>query len=292
MIRLLLSLLLASLAGAQTVGDLLEAKLRQKIEAYDQKMDGVLGVAAIDLNSGHMWSHNGKAVFPQASAIKIPILIEMFRLRELGQLNFGERVRLEPKDSVAGSGVFQERLKKGPVETTVEEIVREMIASSDNTATNWCIRRAGMANINQTSSKLGFLDTRLQRIMLDQAAATRNEENVSTPEEMARMVELIYRGKAVSETASKGMIAMMKLVKDDMRKAVPAEVEVASKVGELTGVRTEIGIIYLPGRPFVLAVMGTFLKEPQSPVEDITRIVFDHYAKLAKGNIYGNLGVR
>jgi beta-lactamase class A len=292
MIRLLLSLLLASLAGAQTVGDLLEAKLRQKIEAYDQKMEGVLGVAAIDLNSGHMWSHNGKAVFPQASAIKIPILIEMFRLRELGQLNFGERVRLEPKDSVAGSGVFQERLKKGPVETTVEEIVREMIASSDNTATNWCIRRAGMANINQTSSKLGFLDTRLQRIMLDQAAATRNEENVSTPEEMARMVELIYRGKAVSETASKGMIAMMKLVKDDMRKAVPAEVEVASKVGELTGVRTEIGIIYLPGRPFVLAVMGTFLKEPQSPVEDITRIVFDHYAKLAKGNIYGNLGVR
>ena len=106
------------------------------------------------------------------------------------------------------------------------------------------------------------------------------------------MVELIYRGKAVSETASKGMIAMMKLVKDDMRKAVPAEVEVASKVGELTGVRTEIGIIYLPGRPFVLAVMGTCLKEPQSPVEDITRIVFDHYAKLAKGNIYGNLGVR
>jgi beta-lactamase class A len=292
MIPLLLSLLLASLAGAQTVGDLLEAKLRQKIEAYDQKMEGVLGVAAIDLNSGHMWSHNGKAVFPQASAIKIPILIEMFRLREMGQLNFGERVRLEPKDSVAGSGVFQERLKKGPVETTVEELVREMIASSDNTATNWCIRRAGMANINQTSSKLGFLDTRLQRIMLDQAAATRNEENVSTPEEMARMVELIYRGKAVSETASKDMIAMMKLVKDDMRKAVPAEVEVASKVGELTGVRTETGIIYLPGRPFVLAVMGTFLKEPQSPVEDITRIVFDHYAKLAKGNIYGNLGVR
>ncbi|MCX6611289.1 MAG: serine hydrolase, partial [Acidobacteria bacterium] len=104
--------------------------------------------------------------------------------------------------------------------------------------------------------------------------------------------KLIYDGKAVSPKASAEMIAMMKLVKDDMRKAVPAGIEVASKVGELTGVRTETGIIYMKGRPFILAVMGTYLKEPNSPVEDITRMVYEHFAKLESGNIYGNLGVR
>jgi beta-lactamase class A len=255
-------------------------------------MEGVLGVAIIDLKTGQRFSHHGKVLFPQASAIKIPILIEMFRLREEGKLRFEDTVTLQPSELVGGSGVLQNRLKNGPLKVTIEEIVREMIASSDNTATNWCIRRAGMANINQTTSKLGFLSTRLQRIMIDQAAASRNEENISTPEEMVEIAKLIYDGKAVSAKASAEMIAMMKLVKDDMRKGVPAEIEVASKVGELTGVRTETGIVYMKGRPFILAVMGTYLKEPLSPVEEITRMVYEHFAKLESGNIYGNLGVR
>lgn len=289
---LLVMVLLAVTLPGQTVSDLLTAKLRQRIEAYDQKMEGVLGVAVIDLKTGERWSHHGATLFPQASAIKIPILIEMFRLREAGKLDFNERVTLQPSELVGGSGVLQNRLKTGPLTVTIEEMVREMIASSDNTATNWCIRRVGMANINQTMSNLGFLNTRLQRVMIDQAAATRNEENISTPEEMASIVKLIHEGKAVNAKASAGMIEMMKLVKADMRKAIPAQIEIATKVGDLTGVRTETGIVYLPGRPFAISVMGTYLKDGFSPVEDITRMIFEHFAKLAQGNIYGNLGVR
>jgi beta-lactamase class A len=289
---LLLSLFLATFAWGQSVGTLLTDKLRKTIEVFDQNMEGVLGVAVIDLKTGEQWSHHGSTLFPQASAIKIPILIEMFRLRETGKLRFEDVVTLQPSEMVGGSGVLQLRLKNGPAKVTVEEIIREMIASSDNTATNWCIRRAGMAEINHTISKLGFLSTRLQRVMIDQAAASRNEENISTPEEMAAMVKLIYEGKAVSPKASAEMVAMMKLVKADMRKAIPAGVEVASKVGELTGVRTEIGVVYLTGRPFVLAVMGTYLKEPYSPIEAVTKTVYEHFVKLGQGNIYGNLGVR
>ena len=284
--------ILAALVSGQTVSELLTGKLKAQIEAYDARMEGVLGVAVIDLKTAARWSYHGKTLFPQASAIKIPILIEMFRLREEGKLRFDEMVRIEPHEVVGGSGVLQKRLKDGAITVPIEELVREMIASSDNTATNWCIRRAGMANVNHTISKLGFLSTRLQRVMIDQAAASRDEENISTPEEMAEMAKLIFDAKAVNAKASGEMIAMMKLVKADMRKGVPLEVEVASKVGEMTGVRTETGIIYLKGRPFVLAVMGTYLKEPQSPVEAITRLVFEHFQKLAQGNIYGNLGVR
>ncbi|MCX6614461.1 MAG: class A beta-lactamase-related serine hydrolase, partial [Acidobacteria bacterium] len=155
--------LVAVLLPGQTVADLLGDKLRARIEAYDSKMEGVLGVAMIDLKTGQRSSYHGKVIFPQASAIKIPILIEMFRLREEGKLRFEDAVTLQPSELVGGSGVLQNRLKNAPLTVTIEEIVREMIASSDNTATNWCIRRAGMANINQTTSKLGFLSTRLQR---------------------------------------------------------------------------------------------------------------------------------
>lgn len=288
----ILALSFVALLPAQTVSDLLEAKLAARIAEYDSKMQGSLGVALIDIETGHRWSYHGKTVFPQASLIKVPILIEMFRLRETGQLRFDEQVTLQPAEMIGGSGVLQLRLKNGPITVTVEELVREMIASSDNTATNWCIRRAGMANINQTTARLGFHQTRLQRIMLDQAAASRGDENISTPEEMAEIVLRIYQNKALSPASCAGMIAMMKLVKGGMRAGLPAGVELASKTGEMTGVRTQTGIVYLEGRPFVLSVMGTYLAEPNSPVEAVTRMVFAHFELLAKGNIYGNLGVR
>ncbi|WP_031495132.1 serine hydrolase [Bryobacter aggregatus] len=289
---LFFALLAAACAPAQHVADLLTAKMHDRIVAYDARMDGALGVAIIDLTTGTQWSYHGKLVFPTASAIKVPILMEIFRLRELGQLHFNEKVTLQPAEAVGGSGVLQERLRNGPITLSVEEIVREMIASSDNTATNWCIRRVGMAGVNHTMAQMGYQGTRLQRIMIDQAAATRNEENVSTPEDMADMLRVIYEGKAVNAKASAEMIAMLKLVKAGMRRAIPPAIEVASKPGELVGVRTETGIVYLKGRPFVLAVMGTYLNESDSPIEAVTKIVFDCFQKLAAGNIYGNLGVR
>jgi beta-lactamase class A len=293
--RTLILLCLSALAAPpQTVEELLWEKLASRLESYDQKMDGVLGVAILDLKTGRRWSYRGDVLFPQASAIKVPILVEMFRLREAGELDFRARVKIERQDVVGGSGVLQKRFGEGQgaIEVEVEEIVREMIASSDNTATNWCIRRAGMENINRTVARLGLPRTRLQRIMIDQAAASRNEENISTPNEMVELVRMIEEGKTVSAKASREMLAMMKLVKAEMREAVPAGVEVASKVGELTGVRTETGIVYLKGRPFVLAVMGTYLTEPFNPVKDVTRLVYEHFEKLAQGNVYGNLGVR
>lgn len=84
----------------------------------------------------------------------------------------------------------------------------------------------------------------------------------------------------------------MKLVQDSMRKAIPAEIEVASKPGALDGVHNETGIIYVKNRSFAMAVMGTYLTEPYSPVEPVTKMVYDYFLKLAKSNQYGNLGVR
>jgi beta-lactamase class A len=135
---------------------------------------------------------------------------------------------------------------------------------------------------------MGFLNTRLRRIMMDRPAARRNEENVSTPSEMARLVEVIYRGKAVDANASAQMIDIMKLVKGDFRKAVPATVVTASKTGDLNGVRCETGVILLPGRPFVLSVMSTYLIAENGPIAEVTGMVYRHFEKLAQSNRYGH----
>jgi beta-lactamase class A len=167
-----------------------------------------------------------------------------------------------------------------------------MISSSDNTATNKLISMVGMQNVNATVERMGFRQTRLQRIMIDAAAAARNDENISTPLEMARIMELIYRGKAVSPAASKQMLEILKLPDADFRKTVPANVVVAAKPGGLTGVHCETGVVFVQGRPFVLSVAGTFLAGDANPVPAVTKLFYDHFATLAKSNKYGNGGVR
>lgn len=270
----------------------LEQKLLDKIADYDKRMEGVLGVAIIDLSDGTRLNYHADTVFPTASTIKIFILSEAFRQRQYGTLHFEESVTLDPADVVPGSGALAARLKKGPITVTVQELIREMIVSSDNTATNWLIKRMGMGAINAHIQQLGWSKTRLGRVMLDQAAASRNEENVSTPSELVDMLRRLYTNSILSSAASQEMLAIMKDVRADIRKAVPPAIPVAAKPGEVTGVRCEAGIVYLAKHPFAIAVMGTFLDEPKSPVEDITRLVLEHFQKLEKANIYGNLGTR
>jgi beta-lactamase class A len=277
---------------AQTAPELLEQKLAEQIAAFDARLDGVLGVAAIDLATGRTFSYHGDTIFPQASSIKIPIMAEMYRAERAGEFSFSDPVTLHPKDYVGGSGEWQKGLLKGPVTSTIAKVVQAMIEESDNTATNWCIAKLGMGRINRLLDELNLVNTRLRRIMLDSAAASRNEENVSTPKEMARLVEMIYRQRLVDPSASMDMQNTLRLVKSSFRKAVPPAIDVASKPGEVRGVRCESGIIYLPGRPFVLSVMSSFVAGEENPVEAVTQLVFRHFERLASGNVYGNLGTR
>jgi beta-lactamase class A len=237
-------------------------------------------------------SRNADTLFPQASSIKIPIMMTVFAQERDGRLKLTDTSQLTSKDIVAGSGHLHLQLRGRPLTLTVEELVTAMIATSDNTATNRLIAIAGMAQVNAMLDRLGFTQTRLRRIMLDSAAAERNDENVSTPMEMARIAELIYRGKAVDEGASRRMIEILKLADGGFRAAIPHTVAVAAKPGELTGVRAETGIVFVEQRPFVLSVCSAFLKEPDNPVPAVAREVYDYFALLARSNRFGNAGVR
>ena len=71
-------------------------------------MDGVVGVTITDLKTDESFSVNGDIVFTQASAIKLPVLVELFRQVEEGRYSLDEVVTLQPDDVVPGSGVLQQ----------------------------------------------------------------------------------------------------------------------------------------------------------------------------------------
>jgi beta-lactamase class A len=276
----------------RTVESLLERKLLEGVRAIEADIEGVLAVAAIDLATGRLVTHQADVVFPQASSIKIPIMMQLFEQVRAGRVRLSDPVTIQPRDAVQGSGHLRLMVRERPVTVSVAELMTAMIETSDNTATNKLIAMLGMDTVNTMLQRFGFRETRLRRVMLDAAAAERNDENVSTPLEMARIAELIYKGKAVSADASRQMIEVMKLVNGDFRKTVPAAVPVASKPGELTGVRCETGIVFVKNRPFVLSVASAFLAENENPVPAVVELFYDHFSRLARSNKYGNGGVR
>lgn len=269
-----------------SVEDLLWNRFEQRMAAYTAEVDGAFGYAAIDLTTGRVVSKNGDTPFAQASAIKIPILVTLFRDVAQGRLRLEDSLTLSSRDAVGGSGGLQDKLKSANQTLTLRQLALLMIRDSDNTATNVLIAKAGMERVNALMGELGLKATRLRRIMMDAPAALRGEENSSSPLEMAKLAAMIYRGEVAGSAEIAGIL---KTVKAAVREAVPARVEVASKPGGIPGVHTETAIVYLEGRPFVFAAAGTALAEgATNPVLRAAGIAFDHFERLSRMNAYGH----
>jgi len=287
-VRTIAAFLLSLPLLAQEPAALLEAKLMDRLRQIEQRFDGVMGIAIIDLAAGKTMSVNGELLTAQASLIKVPVLAAAWQKIESGALALDQKVELTGKDKAGGSGTLDARLGPQPVTVTVEELLTLMIRDSDNTATNKIIALVGMDSVNQLMSQLGLRYTRLRRVMMDSAAAKRNDENTSTPLEMARLLEFIYRERLISRNASRRMIGMMKLVQADFRAALPRGVESASKPGAVPGVRTEAGIVFLEGRPYILSVMCSMIAGEANPIRDVVEAVHSYFVRLAQSNRYGH----
>src|SRR5207237_10929169 len=92
--------------------------------------------------------------------------------------------------------------------------------------------------------------------MIDIAAARRGDENVATPEEMVRLLEVIYKGKVLNNEATAALTKQLSTSKQSyIPRYLPENVQVANKPGELEAVRTDSGIVYAQNRPFAISVM-------------------------------------
>jgi beta-lactamase class A len=287
-VRAAVFLLFCAGAGAQQdAADLLALKTLARIRAIDDRTDGVIGVAAIDLATGRIIAHQADALFPQASVIKLAVLAGVYRSTREGRLRLDQEVTIPQSEAVAGGELYP-MLRRGPLKLTVQELVAAMIGSSDNTAANRLIAMAGMERVNAEMQALGLASIRLRRIMLDSAAVRRGDENVATPREIAKLMQLMFEGKVVDQEGSRAMLEVMKSVDGDFRKTVPAGIEVASKTGEYPGTRTEAGVVWLKGRPFAFSVGATFLRPGANPIPDIAAVLYDYFDRLSRSNRYGN----
>ena len=279
-------------AGQTRFESVLDAKFEVAVRAVEGGLDGVLGIALKDLATGKTFLLNEREVFPQASSIKIAVLLETFKQAEEGRLKLDEFIALEESRKVEGSGVLF-HLGRPSLSLSIRDLAVLMVVLSDNTATNILIEKVGLEAVNKRMDALGLPKTRLRRKMMDLQAAAEGRENVSTPLEMMTLLERIWKGSAIGEPYREDLLAILAIPKDSPLRAGVAEgVEVAEKPGELEAVRCDSGIVMLPGRPYVLCVMTTYLKrdaDGNPAIARISRLAFEHFSRLERSSEIGRV---
>ena len=272
--------------------------LRSDVAEVERHLDGVLGVAILDLNSGQQLLVNADEVFPQASSIKIAVLAELYHQAEQAAQGMPGKARLADEyvvrsaDLVADSDILG-GLTPGVTRLTNRDLATMMVAVSDNAATNVLIDRVGMQNVTQLMAAQGLAHTQLRRKMMDLKAAGEGRENISTPREMMTLLERLYRGQVIGAPLIEDFWTMFATHKASwLPRGLPADLRIANKPGELEGVRADSGVVFLKNRPYVICVMTTYLRNERAGEEAISAIsnaAYGMFDRLASASEYGRI---
>lgn len=267
-------------------------KLESSIGEVDRGLDGVMGVAILDLTDGHKYLLHASDIFPQASSIKICVLAELYRQAQQGKLKLTDLYTVNAAELVPDSDIMG-GLTPGVTKITLRDLATMMVAVSDNSATNVLIDRVGMEKVNTLLDSLGLTHTRLRRKMMDLKAATEGRENISTPAEMMSLLETIYRGKLLNKEMTDDFFKVLSTHKDSwIPRDLPEDLKIANKPGSLEGVRNDSGVIFVEKRPYILCVMTTYLRRERDGEEAISKISLEAWRmfdRIARASEYGRV---
>src|SRR5215469_8043181 len=267
-------------------------KMDQNIQDVTQNVDGVMGVMVEDLASNQTFTILPDEVFPTASSIKIAVLADLYLQAQQGKLKLTDMYTVQKSDLIPDSDIMG-GLTPGLTKITLHDLATMMVAVSDNSATNVLIDRVGMENVNALLDSLGLTHTRLRRKMMDLKAASEGRENVATPRELGKLLELIYRGKVLNQPYTDDFFTMLSTHKESfIPRNFPDGLKIANKPGELEGVRNDIGLVFLQNHPYIVSVMSCYLRngrEGEDAISKISLLAYRTLDRLDRASEYGRV---
>ena len=259
-----LAAVLVALAACASQPRTLDDQLAGMVRAHR----GKVAVFAQDLATGRTIAIDADREVKTASAIKVAVLVEAFHQVKAGRLALADRVVVEDRAKVTGSGVLA--LLHGGLELTLEDVLVLMMILSDNTATNLAIDRVGgVAAVNRRMAALGLAHTHLYKKVYVPATEPlpRDQERFglgkSTARELAMLLASIHRCELGDPALCRRMLAIMRNQQARYLSARFLETvdtsetpsAIAAKLGEVDAARIEIALIAGRAGPIVLAVI-------------------------------------
>src|SRR3989338_1214293 len=258
--------------------------LEQRINAEISRFKGEVGIVVKDLGSGWKFSHNKNKLFPPASLAKIPLMAACFRASEEGRIKLDRNVALKSADKLTGSGALKE-MKSGAI-FSIEELIGLMIYDSDNTASNMLTNIVGIDYLNNSFKAFGLKNTILSRKIADFSARDNGIENYTTAEDMAFMLENIYRKSLIGKNASERCLRILKLsrMNDRIPKYLPADVTIAHKTRLERGFCHDAGIVFASKGNFLIVALTKHANSSSSSSKEfiarIALLVYRYFEQL------------
>ena len=190
----LLTLVAAPASSQVSPAALLRNQTAARLEETARRADGIVGYSILDLTGGERFEWQQDLVLPTASTIKLGILYELAHAVDEGRVKWDDTRVLDRRRAVPGGLLYD----LGTPTLSLRDYAVAMAVLSDNTATNVLIELLGMERITARMRDLGLPQTKLRRYMIDLEAAKRGNENVSTPAEIARLLEAYHRGTGLT----------------------------------------------------------------------------------------------
>lgn len=254
--------------------------LRNSLVSYieKKKTEGVLQTASVyfkELGTNKWFDINGTTKYNPGSLMKVAILMTYLKLSEKNPSLLEERYTLT---EVMSERIDQLRtsapLVKGQ-SYTVKFLLEEMIANSDNDATNM---------LNQHINQEMF-----SRVMRDLGCSTPDISDPNyqmTVNEYNRYLRVLYNASYLNDDNSEWALTLLTRsnYKGALMKGIPSGVEVAHKFGERpyeNGFNFhEGGIVYLKNKPYILVVMTRGKDNTKLPgvIGEISKMCYDQVA--------------
>lgn len=206
-----------------------------------------------DYENGNYADINADEIFPTASIIKLPVLVQLFRSIEKNQLTLYDEMPLTEYYRTEGSGSLQ--FKAANSKYTIDTLARMMITESDNSATNMLMAKLGsMTDINSGIREWGLKHTYVQTWLPDLGGT-----NHSTARDMAEILYNIDNPKFLSTSSREKIFDYMGHVHNNrlIAAGLPAGANFLHKTGDIGKMLGDAGIVYAPnGKKYIVVIFA------------------------------------
>jgi len=206
----------------------------------------------------------------------------VFQAQEEGKLSLSDRIPVERKHKIRDCSKLY--FARNGTKFEIRDLIERMITESDNTATNVLCDALGFGYLNRKFVEFGLMNTDLRRGVMDLKWRRAGIENYTTADDMAFLLERIYRKELVSRSASEQMLAVLKRqkVNDRIPRMLPHDLVIAHKTGLLRDTVSDVGIVFTPEGDFVICVLTWDIRNYKSAKRFIARVAATTYDRCYK----------
>ncbi|MCI0831837.1 MAG: serine hydrolase [Chloroflexi bacterium] len=231
------------------------------VQAALNGREGVFSVIVHNLTDGRYAAINPNATYYAASLFKAPVLLEAYRQRDLGLIDFATELTVDEDVAQYDLGTLEYLGIQVGDKVLLGEAVEAMIVVSDTSLANLVLGEVGYSSVDATLAGIGATTMSVSTSDLPTTAA-----------DMYAVISSIATGAGVSEGSRQEMLSLMaqEWFFSGVVAGIPAGTPFAHKSGSFTDATHDVALVEGPAGPYIIVVLSdrSFQWAPIASVSD------------------------